>query len=153
MLSAFESQTKPFYPNENVSAKHSHLKKTVSKVQRWSLQADPAYCKWFLKKWGSSPKKEHKMFSHYLMLWVERQELEQGTCPDPPSHGPTAASAACPKAKTKPSPIAGQSSATAIDLEIEEEEEWWDHVTPPAAQKESENSRRLDQIEGVLSLH
>ena len=30
------------------------------------VQKDPAYCRWFLKKWGTSPKAEHRMFTHFL---------------------------------------------------------------------------------------
>lgn len=35
---------------------------------------DPGYCKWFLRKYGDSEKEEHKEFSYFLSLWIERME-------------------------------------------------------------------------------
>jgi hypothetical protein len=78
------------------------------------VATDPNYRKWFLKKWGASPKKEHQTFSLFLGLWIERQELEQGkspggnasTEPMPPKVVPV-----CPKAKGKPMTTGGKSSA------------------------------------------
>eukprot|EP00435_Cladocopium_sp_Y103_P009793 s1357_g2.t1 len=123
----------------------------AKKGQKFSevVRADPGYYKWFLTKWSASPKKEHQMFNQYLQLWIERQELEQGVQPKSPSSRP-APSNVCPKAKAKSGAAHGRSSTT-IDLETEEEEEWWDHLSSPPVMKESENAKRLDQIEGVLS--
>jgi hypothetical protein len=89
------------------------------------VATDPNYCKWFLKKWGASPKNAHQTFSLFLGLWIERQELEQGkspggnasTEPMPPKVLP-----ACPKAKGKPMTTGGKSSVMEpINLEIEDE--------------------------------
>ena len=102
------------------------------------------------------------MFNHFLALWIERQELEQHWAEPPESNQGSSSmerqidlvrSKVCPKAKIKPNSADGKSLPTApIDLEIEDdEEEWLDHLTPPMDSKENENSRRLDQIEGVLS--
>eukprot|EP00435_Cladocopium_sp_Y103_P033655 s328_g8.t1 len=119
------------------------------------VKEDAAYCKWFLRKWGDSEKAEHRALIHYLQLWVERQELEQGvTSGDKESpHGSNVASTAYPKAKAKMGATGGKSSKPmgVIDLEEEEleEEEWWDHIT--AASVENKNAERLNQLEGVLS--
>ena len=47
----------------------------VRSSQKWCRQTQPTYCRWFLKKWGTSPKPEHRMFCQYLTLWVEQKEL------------------------------------------------------------------------------
>jgi hypothetical protein len=124
----------------------------AKKGQRFSevVANDPNYCKWFLKKSGCSPKQEHQIFNHYLMQWIERQELEQAVTPPPASGASAGNSPVCPKAKAQAGTAGGRSSTMTIDLETEEEE-WWDHLTPPAAPVELENAKRLDQIEGVLS--
>ena len=115
---------------------------------------DPSYCKWFLKKWGTSPKREHQLFSHYLQRWIERQELEQGMNPNHTEKSPgESPSQVCPKAKSMPATAGGRSSMKEpIDLELEDDEsEWWDKVMPNNNRQESENTKRLDQLEGVLS--
>ena len=116
------------------------------------VQKDPAYCRGFLKKWGNSPKTDHRMFCHFLSLWIERKELtlgieaSQAHSPGPEPLG----SQACPKAKAK---SGGKSSTKPMPIDLElEEEEFWDHLTHETAQiKEDENAKRLDHLEGVLS--
>ena len=96
------------------------------------------------------------MFSHYLQMWIERQELEQGMTPTRAEkikpHGDNT-SPVCPKAKSMPATAGGKSSMKEpIDLELEDDEsDWWDKVMPTNIIQESENAKRLDQLEGVLS--
>lgn len=56
------------------------------------LRTDPKYCQWFLGRYGESTKVNHVPFSHFLKMWVERQELTQGDSPVP---------GACAKSKAK----------------------------------------------------
>lgn len=116
------------------------------------VQKDPAYCRWFLKKWINSPKAEHRMFCHFLNMWIERKELSLGieTTPGEMVGPEPTNSHVCPKAKAK---SVGKpfKPLMPIDLDLEEEECWdrlsQDHKTD----KEDETAKRLDHLEGVLS--
>ena len=81
------------------------------------MNNDPNYCKWFLKKWGNSPKKEH-----------ERQEREGDHRASRSDYG-----ISVPQAKAKPTNTGGKSSTmTPIDLDTEVDvEEWWIWSRPP----------------------
>ena len=116
------------------------------------VQKDPAYCRWFLKKWINSPKAEHRMFCHFLNMWIERKELSLGieTTPGEMVGPEPTSSHVCPKAQAK---SVGKpfKPLMPIDLDLEEEECWdrlsQDHKTD----KEDETAKRLDHLEGVLS--
>ena len=91
----------------------------------------PNYCNWFLRKWGSSPKKGHQMFSLFLSMWTERQELEHGT---PPRESPRSLKgrnfASVPQDQGQANGTAGSKSSVSdpFDLELEDEEELVGHV-------------------------
>jgi hypothetical protein len=125
----------------------------AKKGQKFSevVQKDPAYCRWFLKKWGTSPKPEHRMFCQYLTLWVEQKELTLGldTVEETPAGNPPESSCVYPKAKAKSHGKPSMPPVT-IDLELEDEE-CWDRLSQPMLLKENENAQRLDHLEGVLS--
>ena len=115
------------------------------------VMKDPAYCRSFLKKWGTSPKAEHRMFTYFLNLWVERKELTLGIDPEAPGSS-VVDSSVCPKAKAK-AKSGGKSSMPPLPIDLElDEEEGWDRMSQnPVPSKEDENAKRLDQLEGVLS--
>ena len=108
------------------------------------VKEDPKYCQWFIRKYTSSSKEEHREFLYFLDLWVERQELELGH----------QTQALHPKAKAKSvakgkAGLGTGSPSTIIDLE--EDDELWDQIATTESAIENQNALRLDQIEGSLT--
>eukprot|EP00435_Cladocopium_sp_Y103_P011722 s5018_g3.t1 len=108
------------------------------------VKEDPKYCQWFIRKYASSSKEEHREFLYFLDLWVERQELELGHQTQAPH--PKAKAKSVAKAKAG---LGNGSPSTIIDLE--EDDELWDQIAATESAIENQNALRLDQIEGSLA--
>lgn len=127
----------------------------LGQTYRKVVESDPRYCQWFLKKYGNSPKATHQEFVTFLSLWIERQELEQGTTPftlpnskvNGPHAGAKSKSSAKPKAKPNhPMP----------EEEVFEEDDfsqWEDDISVVGSQVtiENQNAERLDKMENLMS--
>lgn len=105
---------------------------------------DGRYCQWFLNRYGDSQKAEHRVFTRFLTLWIERQELVN-------DREPVTDSTTMLKAKAKCKAMPKGPAESVIDLE---EEELWDTIssTPPvfAPSLENQNAHRINNIEMLL---
>lgn len=121
------------------------------------VDSDPKYCKWFLNRWGNSDKPEHREFSYFLALWMERMEMNLGTAEantivdkcmtqgmvDGSSSPPVRA-----KAKAKAKMPTGAASEVSIES--------WENCAgidefQVLAERDYANQQRMDKLENVLT--
>ena len=111
---------------------------------------DPKYCQWFIRKFASSSKDEHREFLAFLDMWVERKELEMSKT------GTTVPMAkAKVQAKAKAGVVLGSPSLPSSEVIDLEEDEMWSQImanegpAPPVV--ENQNAQRLDVLEETLA--
>ena len=113
------------------------------------IQTDPKYVQWFTRKYGESQKETHKAFLYFINLYVERQELTQGSDQKDPQKPHVSAMAL--KAKSRAAPSHNVDSVSQ-DSWSEEDMPWIPTSAPHQMAEEVEiQGARITRIEDSLT--